>query len=225
MRKFWGFYDNGKYRVGCNGATVYVYDQNNNELARFKDIAYAYKGKFVPNTNIIVIKSTGNYLAIYDLDELKLLKKILVTRIGAQDEGFAFSPDGKYLYNIEKPKDSTETQLAEYNTNDFSASKIYFSDRKDLVLSDLEFDKETGMCYILGFMRDKEGVYDYGIIGQFLDGEIVNVKKLKEKEYDYIYEYKEWERTGFTEKALNLSSLRELKEIRPITLKGVYNAK
>lgn len=26
MKNFWGFYDNGTYRVGCNGATVYIYD-------------------------------------------------------------------------------------------------------------------------------------------------------------------------------------------------------
>lgn len=83
-----------------------------------------------------------------------MLKKILVTRIGAQDEGFAFSPDGKYLYNVEKPKNSTETRLTEY---------------------------------------------------------------------DYIHKYKAWEKTGFIEKALDLSDLSDFKEIKPVTLKGDYN--
>lgn len=52
MRKFVGYYDNGTYRVGCNGAAIYVYNQNNQELARFKDIKYAYRGKFLPDSNI-----------------------------------------------------------------------------------------------------------------------------------------------------------------------------
>ncbi|MCI9446129.1 MAG: hypothetical protein HFH36_01805 [Lachnospiraceae bacterium] len=48
MRNFWGFYDNGIYRVGCNGATIYVYGQDRKELGRFKDIPYAYCGAFQP---------------------------------------------------------------------------------------------------------------------------------------------------------------------------------
>ena len=41
MRRFWGFYDNGKYKVGCNGATMYLYDTDNHERAKFKDSACA----------------------------------------------------------------------------------------------------------------------------------------------------------------------------------------
>lgn len=48
MRNFWGFYDNGIYRVGCNGAMIYVYGQDRKELGRFKDIPYAYCGAFQP---------------------------------------------------------------------------------------------------------------------------------------------------------------------------------
>ena len=28
MRKFYGFFDNGTFKVGCNGGSIYVYDQN-----------------------------------------------------------------------------------------------------------------------------------------------------------------------------------------------------
>ena len=49
MKKFYGYYDNGNFRVGCSGASVYVYDQNDTELARFKDIKYAYTGAFQVN--------------------------------------------------------------------------------------------------------------------------------------------------------------------------------
>lgn len=75
MRKFWGFYDNGTYHVGCNGATIYVYDQENRKLGKYRDISYAYCGAFQPGTNIFVAKSTADALAVYDLDSLKLLKK------------------------------------------------------------------------------------------------------------------------------------------------------
>ena len=75
MRKFWGFYDNGSYRVGCNGGTIYIYDQANKELTKFKDIPYAYDGAFQPNTNLFAAKSTEGSLAVYDLDRLALVKK------------------------------------------------------------------------------------------------------------------------------------------------------
>ena len=101
MKKFWGYYDNGEYRIGCNGSAIYVYDRNNNELIRYKDIPYVYVGAFKPGTNIFIAKSTEGYLAVYDLDQDELKKKIAITRIGAQDEGFAFSPDGVFFYNIE----------------------------------------------------------------------------------------------------------------------------
>ncbi len=120
MRKFWGFYDNGKYRVGCNGGTIYIYDKNNVELAKFKDIKYAYAGAFKPGTNILAAKSTEGKLAVYDLDTLTLIKKITVTTLGAQDEGFAFSYSGDLFYNIEKPSDSTATQLTVYDSSDFT---------------------------------------------------------------------------------------------------------
>lgn len=116
MRRFWGFYKNESYCVGCNGATVYIYDKDENEIARFKNIPYAYTAAFMPGRNIISVKSTEGFLAFYDLDSLSLLKKITVTRDGAQDEGFAFTPDGKFFYNIEKPFSSTRTQLGIYET-------------------------------------------------------------------------------------------------------------
>lgn len=71
MRSFWGFYDNGIYRVGCNGGTVYVYDQDNKELAKFKDLKYAYEGAIRPGANIFVLKSGEGPLAVYDLNRKK----------------------------------------------------------------------------------------------------------------------------------------------------------
>ena len=75
MRKFWGFYQNESYSVGCNGSTVYVYDKVGKEIAKFKDFPYAYKATFMPGKNIIAVKSTEGYIGFYDLNSLSLIKK------------------------------------------------------------------------------------------------------------------------------------------------------
>lgn len=146
MRKFWGFYDNGKYHVGCNGGTIYVYNKNDEELAKFRDIKYAYAGTFKPNTNIFIAKSTEGKLAIYDLDSLTLVKKITITTLGAQDEGFAFSYSGDLFYNIEKPNCSTATQLTVYDGFDFTKKAVYFADDRKMVLNILRSTLMKSIC-------------------------------------------------------------------------------
>ena len=221
MRKFWGYYDNGIYRIGCNGNTVYVFDQNNEELTKFKDIRYAYTGAFMPDKNVFAIKSTEGSLAFYDLDNLSLIKKIVITRIGAQDEGFAFSPDGKFFYNIEKPVSSCRTQLSIYDTTDFSKVRTLFADREDMHLTILEFNAQTEICYILGFMRKSDGVFDYGFIGVWQEEKemISQIKQLTYEQYEYFGAYKHWELAGFTDKTfMNRSVLYRMKNIIPISL-------
>ena len=57
MPKFYAFFDNGTYKVGCTGGSIYVFDQNNTELARFKGLSCIYQGAFRPGTNVFVAKS------------------------------------------------------------------------------------------------------------------------------------------------------------------------
>ena len=223
MRKFWGFYDNGIYRVGCNGSSIYVYDQNNKELYRFTDINYAYVGSFQPKTNIFVAKSTEGSLAVYDLERGTLLHKIVITQIGAQDEGIVFSPDGSRLYNIEKPNQSTRTQLTIYRTNNYSVLKTLFSEEIHMHLDFLEFSKDDDYGYILGFMKDTSGVFDYGFIGRFLGEKISPIKRLSNEEYTYIQVYKKWEQSGYTEKMLEWSSINKYSERPHVLLDHIYS--
>lgn len=181
MRRFYGFYDNEKYRVGCNSATVYVYDQENVELAKFRDIPYAYTGAFKPGTNIFVAKSTEGKLAVYDLDEGRLLKKNSIASHGGQDEGFAFSYLGDLFYNIEKPRDSLYTQLAVYDTVDFHKRAVYFADNRRMHLEELEVYPDE--IYVVGFMRDDHDVLDYGFAAKFADGEIIAPKRIRSTDY------------------------------------------
>lgn len=224
MRKFWGLYKNESYSVGCNGATVYVYDRDGKELAKFKDIPYAYDAAFMPGKNIVAVKSTQGFLAFYDLNALSLIRKITVTQIGAQDEGFAFSPDGKLFYNIEKPVYSTRTQLGIYDTVSFERIDALFTEDDKMVLDCLEFDNDTGECFVLGFMRGDDGAYDYGFVARFdqVSKKVCDYHPIKERQYDYLRSYKAWERSGFTEKKLEWSLLKNLECINKTSVKEVF---
>lgn len=229
MRKFWGYYSNGKYSVGCSGGSVYVFDSNGNEIKRFKDFPYAYYAAFMPGRNIIAVKTTGGHLGFYDLDTLSLIKKHTITTIGSQDDGFVFSPDGRYFYNIERPVYSTETQLGIYETGSFSKIHSLFSDNKIMELCYIETDAETGRYYVLGFMRDEnKGWSDYDYVGIFDPDklEIISIIRIDEDEYWYLEGYKSWEKSGFTEKAFEyswaLNKPASISDVRKTSIKEVF---
>ena len=228
MRRFWGFYQNESYSVGCSGASVYVFDKEGKELARFRDFPYAYSAAFMPgHDNILAVKSTDGVLGFYDLNSLSLIKKIRITRIGAQNGGFAFSPDGSLFYNIEAPDCSTRTQLGVYETKTFAKISTLFAEDERLVLNDIEFDAETQACYLLGFMRDaKLGAYEYGFVAS-LDTKANTIQGLyaiEQKLRDYLLSYKIWENSGFTEKMLEWSPLKHLEHIEKTSIKAIYEA-
>ena len=208
MRRFWGFYDNGKYKVGCNGATMYLYDTDNHELAKFKDIPYAYRGAFQPKTNIFVLKSAEGRLAVYDCEERKLLRKFRFSNVdGAQDDGFCFSPDGKYFMNIEKTESSLNSRLSIYETQSFSPVKRCFEDDRSLVLSHIEYSAPENQYAVLFFLRDPHDVYHQGYVGQFKEGQLTHKQPLSKKVFDFLQSYKSLQLSGFTEKSMEWSCL------------------
>lgn len=52
MPRFYSYISNGKYSVGCTGQTVYIYNTNGIELAKFKDLPYAYLSVISPQGDI-----------------------------------------------------------------------------------------------------------------------------------------------------------------------------
>lgn len=223
MKKFWGYIKNEKFAIGCTGQTTYVYDADGNEIAKFKDIVYAYTPMFCPNKNIFVVKSTDGWLAFYSLDTVALLKKVhFAKNIGAQDEGFCFSPDGRYLFNIEKPVNSLATELVVYETENYQVKQRLFQGEQIMVLSHIEYDVEEASYYIVGFIRGDNGVMSYGFVSQLLNNRLINLKRISDKEYDYITAYKHLELMGFTNKALEWSVLKD-KELKPTKLSDLYN--
>lgn len=224
MKHFWGDYQNESYRVGCTGGAIYIYDKAGKEIARFKNFPYAYTAAFMPGRNIIAVKSTEGFLGFYDLDTLSLLKKITVTKIGGQDEGFGFSSDGRFFYNIESPTCPVRTQLGIYETRTFSKVCTLFSKNERMILEHLEFDDENNTCYLLGYMLDNKGMFEHGFVAT-LDTKnktIENMSAIEEKQYNYLLNYKHWEMSGFTERALEWSPLKSQGHIDRISIKEVY---
>ena len=224
MRKTYGVCENDSFIVGFNGATIYVYDKGGKELAKFKDAPYCYRGCFRTGTNILAAKSTAGYLCFYDLDRLTLIKRVTVTTLGAQDEGFAFSPDGRYFINIEKPKVSYRTQIGVYETETFTRVRDYFSGDRKMLLDHIEYD--NGEWYLLGFMRsDTEGAgYAYGFVGvwDFESGRLTAMKRMDVKRCEALCWQKDWEEHGFTEKCRETHSTLKYAKPERVSLAELF---
>jgi len=213
----WGYCDNDKYKVRCNGASVWVFDSEGNQLARFKDVPYAYRAKFKPGTNIIAVKSTAGYLAFYDLDKLELLKKFRTGINYSQDDGFDFSSDGKYLFNIERYKDDLNTRLAVYDADSLELIDVPLDSELAGGLNNLECTE--GEIYLL------YSGYKKSYICQLAEREKVNSVRIPERLADKLSDYLDWRDSGFSPKQHDWDKENEAFYIGkkgPFTLKEVY---
>lgn len=214
MPKFWSFVGNEKYDVGCTGRTVYVYLKDGTEVARFKDITYAYTPLISPDGRFLVVKSTVGTLAAYSLETLSLIRKFRFSKVdGAQDDGFCFSPDGKYLYNVERHVDSCKTALSVYDTRDFSLIKRVLDDDDKLVIDSIECDAASGETFILGFCRDEAtGVAAHYFVGK-LDGKtLTDMRYIPSAEHFHYRGYLWMKMTGFTKEACKWLRLNALSD-------------
>ena len=209
MPKFWSYISNDQYSVGCTGQTVYLYDKNGTELAKFKNLIYAYTTAFSPRNDIFVVKSTDGRLAVYSLERRCLLKKFRFSKIDeSQDDNFCFSPDGEQFYNIERHIKSCRSALSIYRTRDFTLEKQLFLDDLKTELDIIEFDNDTNSYYLLGFLRDNNNIASEFFVAKLCDDELKDIKFISEKEYNFYHEYKKLEFTGFAEKAKKWSGLK-----------------
>lgn len=204
VKKFWGFYSNGTYQVGCQEHTMCLYDAAGRELARFKDLRYAPRGAFQPGTNRFLLRSTKGRIAVYDCDERKLLKKFAFSTVDfAQDDGFCFSPDGKFFYNIERFPVDTETRLRVYETENFTPVQ----ELGEKNLSEIFYDESRDLVQVLYFTRGADGSFDQGYAGT-LDGKtLAMLRKLSWEEYEFLRSWLSLRSSGFTEKAMEWSGL------------------
>ena len=213
MPRFVSFIENEKFRIGCTGQTVYLYDNAGNELAKFRDLSYAYTPLISPNGNIFVVKTTDGRLAVYSLcGEPRLIKKFRFSKVdGSQDDNFCFSPDGKYLYDIERHGESYISALSIYDTDTFELIKRLFENDPSVVLTAVEADEATAAVYLLGYLRNNESdesITRRCFIGILNNDEITQTVDISEDEGDFLWGYKSLEMNGFTESAKSWSSLR-----------------
>lgn len=201
--KFWTYLKTDKYDIGLTSRTIYIYDKQGNEIIKFKDLNYAYTGCISNNQDLLAVKSSEGKIAIYSLEKLELIKKFRFSKVDvAQDDNFIFSPDDKYLLNIERHISSTNSRLAIYNTNDFSLEKYLFNENNDLELSMVEFDKESNNYFILGFLRDVQTkVAKSFFIAKLIGEELQEMKFIDETEYLFMIAAKRVESAGFTEES------------------------
>lgn len=144
IKKYWTHLETKKYNIYLTSRNVYIFDKNGKEIKNFKDLDYAYRGYVSPNEDLLVIKSSSGCIAVYSLDKLEFIKKFRFSKVdGSQDDNFIFSPDGKYLLNIERHNLSTITALSYYNVTDFTLKERILNEDDSLVLSTIEYDKES----------------------------------------------------------------------------------
>lgn len=207
MKNFWSYISNGKYSVGTTGQTVYLYDENGNEIRKFKDIKYGYTPMFSPDGKLLIVKSTIGQIAVYSLETFDLIKKFRFSKVdGAQDDGFCFSPDGKELYNIERHIDSCKSRLSVYDTKTFGLKRQLLDDDINLSISVIEYDEITEAYYILGFFRDNEtGVLSQCFVSKLEDNILSEIVFVSEGEYDLYQSYNRLKLNGFTKKAFQWS--------------------
>lgn len=170
-RKFTGFVRNDRFQVGCTGGTVYVFDAEGRELAKFRDIRYGYTPLLCPGKDLLVVKSTAGMLAFFDLAELRLLKKLRVGFDGAQDDGFAFSPDGRYLYDLERPTGFGYNHISRYATDTLAREVLVEADRQIMYANILYSPRLKTLCILGTCSHRRHPVLPHGSFIACFDGE------------------------------------------------------
>lgn len=219
MRSFWTYIQNDQFAVGTTGQTVYVYDRAGNELAKFKDMKYAYDAMFCPTKPLLMVKSTDVWFGFYSLETMTLLKRLRVRKPNnqPQDHGFCFSLDGERFYNSEYQEDQT-SQLVVYETETFTEVARYF-EKDRYVIDHIEYDLASEAYYILGFDRARKG--DCCFVMKFTDDGKVDDRSISHKLYDHLQTQKSWERSGFVTRSFTPGFAHDAPD-QPIPLEGIY---
>lgn len=208
VNRFWGYYNNGAYQVGCLEHTMYLFDAEGRELARFKDLRHAPRGAFRPGTNIFVLRSTEGRLAVYDCDQRKLLQKFDFSNVHyAQDDGFCFSPDGELLYNVERSPGEFTTRLTVYETERFTPVRVLWEGEAQKVLSEVYYDEARGQVQLLYFVRGADGCPEAWNVGTAEGEDIAILRPLSGEAHEFLRGWLSLRTFGFTEEAMAWSVL------------------
>lgn len=215
MREYYGVAQSARYRVGCAGQTTYIFDQSGAEVAKRRDVSYAYAAAFRPDGGLLVVRSTTPWFAIYAPPDFRLVKKVRMRKPNRQpqDDGFCFSPDGTLFWSLEYQNDLT-THLVCYETERFSETARFFEGEKQVI----SIVEPVGGGYdLLGFRREGNGLDNTYWLTRF-DGErIVSQTALSCGAYRYASRMKYAELCGFTTHVITMQGIDPPKH-RPAAL-------
>lgn len=208
MKEFYGVAQNNEFRVGCAGQTVYVYGKSGEEIARLRDVTYAYAATFSPNGRLLAVRSTTPWFAFYAPPDFRLVQKTRMRRPNSQpqDEGFCFSPNGKLFWSLEYQNDLT-THLVSYDTNTYTETGRFFEGER-YVYSHIE-PSSNGGYDLLGFRREPESDDNSHWLARFDGEKIVSRESLSSSVCQRASTLKKIEVCGFTERIHAIWRLNE----------------
>lgn len=99
MRKpFVSLISNEHFQLGCTGQTVYVLNAAGNELAKFKDMIYAYSAALHPNGEVAAVYSNHG---MFHRAEKSVIGYTLYATVQSQDGEFAaFGGRGRFASGL-----------------------------------------------------------------------------------------------------------------------------
>lgn len=206
-KRFVSLISNDRYQIACTGQTVYVMDSSGNELAKFKDMTYAYYPALHPKGDTAAVFSNNGVMAVYSLSELRLIVKFRVSAMNDTQTGRipCFSPDGQYLYHIEGRKgDNLNSRLSVYSTADYQPVLRLFEQGQKTVFDCMEFDQETGILFLMGYDRQEKS-NDF-FIAKLNGQSLQDVRPLNERIYDFYASAVHLKQSGFTDYAYKWST-------------------
>lgn len=208
MKKYYGVAQYADYLVGCAGQTVYVFGGKGAEIARLRDIPYAYAAAFSPDGNLLAVRSTTAWFAFYVPPDFRLVQKMRMRRPNSQpqDEGFCFSPDGALFWNLEYQNDLT-THLVSYDTKTFAEVGRFFEGER-YVFSHIEPSAKGGYD-LLGFRREPEAQDNSLWFARFHGENLISQTQLVPSVYERARRNKKVELCGFTEQIHNIWMVEE----------------
>ena len=213
LKSFWGYISTEKHSAGATGGCVYVYDKAGRELARFKDMHYAYDLTFFPDGKRLAVRSNEGLIAVYDLEKLQLVKKFRYGKAKDPHDGnLCISKDGSLIYVIvytcNEEKRGPETWLDVYETETFTRVKRLLKN-EGFFLNYIERIVDEEQFYLLGSFKE-----DWCIAK--LCGDKIEVCPISEKERDRAFWIKNWELSGFSEKSAEWTASSDKENLRRI---------
>ncbi len=216
MRDYWSLIGNDRYEIGCTGQTVFLLDKKGTEIAKFRDLNYAYDAAVSPRGDLFVVNSSEGILAVYSLAPPALRKKFRYSKAdwGGSDS-FCFSSDGNEFFSIEPFQSDLKTSLAVYDTGSFTLKKRILYEDDLLVLDFIENDRESGDFFLLGYYRNADGVASKYYVGKLKDDELSDIIEVPQKTHWFYLFFCRLRAHGFTEKSYRWSYLgKDLDELK-----------